>query len=54
MVDQAKMGIKRCRAIRKIILFWRDISTSSLRGATATKQSMAPQADRWIASLRSQ
>jgi hypothetical protein len=32
----------------------RNAPNPSLRGATATKQSIAPQVEPWIASLRSQ
>jgi hypothetical protein len=38
------------REAQNIILFLRLLSTSSLRGAVATKQSMFPRVEAWIAS----
>ena len=45
---------KRPGLLGAFFLFGAILSPSLLRGAKATKQSIAPQAEAWIASLHSQ
>src|SRR5579871_2789070 len=50
VVVREQVGMRRGRRHRKIILFFPSLSTSSLRGVSATKQSRPSARQIWIAS----